>query len=253
MQFTYDAYRELLSLLKQHGYEIANYHNWQTKRRCVILRHDIDSSIECALKFAALEQECGVASTYFVLLRSDFYNVLSPKSRDWLEEIHQMGHEIGLHFDEMAYPAIIGNITEVKEAILQETKLLESIIDFPISTVSMHRPSKAILEADLQISGMINSYSNVFFKQFKYLSDSRHHWREPVMDIVKNEQHDQLHILTHAVGYFEKDTSLQEWTTAFLHMAVLDRWNILNENFTDLKAVVPKSKIQRELSDGFCT
>ena len=243
MQFTYDAYRELLSLLNQHGYEIANYYNWQTKGRCVILRHDIDSSIERALKFAALEQECGATSTYFVLLRSDFYNVFSPKSIAQLAEIHQMGHEIGLHFDEMAYPAIIGNTAEVKKAILHEAKALESIIDLPVSTVSMHRPSKAILEADLQIPGMINSYSNVFFKQFKYLSDSRHTWREPVMDIVKNEQYEQLHILTHAVGYCEKNTSLQEWTENFLFAALPERWEILNQNFTNLQDVVPKSRI----------
>lgn len=253
MQFTYDAYRGLLSLLKQHDYETAGYHNWETKKRCVILRHDIDNSIECALRFAALEQECGVTSTYFVLLRSDFYNVLSRKSRDQLAQIRKMGHAIGLHFDEMAYPKIIGDSAGVKEAILQEAELLQHAINSPVLTVSMHRPSRAILNADLQIPGIVNSYSNVFFKQFKYLSDSRHHWREPVLDIVENEQYEQLHILTHAVGYGEENTSLQQWTAAFLHTAVLDRWNILNENFTDLDSVASRSKIQKELTDGFRT
>ena len=82
MTFTFDGYRSLLWLLREHGYEVANYHNWQEKKRCVILRHDIDSSIEDATAFAALERDEGVTSTYFVLLTSDFYNVFSKASRD---------------------------------------------------------------------------------------------------------------------------------------------------------------------------
>lgn len=40
MDFTYDGYCSLLSLIEQSGYEIVDYKNWEEKKRCVILRHD---------------------------------------------------------------------------------------------------------------------------------------------------------------------------------------------------------------------
>lgn len=45
MKFTYDAYRSLLSLLRERGYAVRNYHNYADAPRCVILRHDIDTSL----------------------------------------------------------------------------------------------------------------------------------------------------------------------------------------------------------------
>lgn len=43
MKFTYQAYRELLSLLREQGYAIRNYHDYEDAPRCVILRHDISN------------------------------------------------------------------------------------------------------------------------------------------------------------------------------------------------------------------
>ena len=96
MHFTYEAYKNLLSDLKAHGYETASYENWQEKGRCVILRHDIDNDISKALQLAKLEWNVGVKSAYFVLVTSDFYNVFSARSGALLQEIAACGHESGL-------------------------------------------------------------------------------------------------------------------------------------------------------------
>ena len=72
VEFTYSAYKNLIHLLQTGGYRVCSYHNWQDTARCVILRHDIDSSLGQAMALARVERELGVSSTYFVLLTSDF-------------------------------------------------------------------------------------------------------------------------------------------------------------------------------------
>ncbi len=59
VQFTYDSYKRLLEKLKSHGYFIADYINWKSYDRCVILRHDIGNEIEKAVDMATLESREG--------------------------------------------------------------------------------------------------------------------------------------------------------------------------------------------------
>ena len=77
MEFTYASYKNMLHLLREEGYVITDYHecNSYHEEDIVILRHDIDCSIEKAVKMAELENGMGVCSTYFVLVSSEFYNV----------------------------------------------------------------------------------------------------------------------------------------------------------------------------------
>ena len=101
----------------------------------------------------------------------------------------------------------------------------------------MHRPSKATLEADYRIPGVVNSYGKTFFREFKYLSDSRQRWREPVLDIVRSGAYNRLHILTHAFWYHETERSLRESVRGFVSSANRERWKQLEENFTDLGSI----------------
>lgn len=236
MQFTYDAYRGLLALLQQKGYGLSNYHNWESVSHSVVLRHDIDYSIDSAVRLGQLEYDLGVQSTYFVLLRTDFYNPASQHSLNMLRSLQSMGHEIGLHFDEKAYPE--GTQEETVKRILKERDILERILETPVTTVSMHRPSKATLEADLQIPGMVNSYGKTFFHDFKYLSDSRRHWREPVLEIIRSGEYERLHILTHAFWYGKQEETIAAQLSNFIHAANNERYIQMNENFTDLNSVL---------------
>lgn len=242
MEFTYQAYKELLALLKKQGYAFQTYHTYCETPRCVILRHDIDQSPAAALKMAELEAEEGACSTYFVLLRTDFYNPAAKGMLEMLRRIHGLGHEIGLHFDEMAYG---GELTPEESIgkIVKESRLLSEILELPISTVSMHRPSKATLDADLQIPGLINSYGKTFFHDFKYLSDSRRNWREPVSDIVRKGEYDRLHILTHAFWYHEQEESLPETVGKFVRSANRQRYAQMTENIRDLASILSEEEI----------
>ncbi len=240
MDFTYKSYIELLELLEKYGYEFASYHDYSEKGKCVILRHDVDESIGKALKFALLEQARGISSTYFILMTSDFYNVASAKSREMLSEIIAAKHEIGLHFDETAY-----DLSDDPQAIIhkirEEAERLSELTGVTVSTVSMHRPSEKTLEADLKIPGMINSYGREFFKEFKYISDSRRNWREPVEDIIRNGEYNRLHILTHAFWYGDAEQSLEDTLKRFINEAVKDRYESLGDNISDFESIVHAS------------
>ena len=238
MEFTYDSYRRLLYLLAQHGYQTADYHNWKNTSRCVIIRHDIDNSLDSAVEFAMLEQEFGVKSTYFVLVSTDFYNVFSRKSREQIQCIQSAGHTIGLHFDEVAYPGCVGEIDKIQERILQEAHLLQNVTGTPVTTVSMHRPSEDILSADLRIPGIVNSYSKLFFKQFKYLSDSRCNWREPVLDIIESEQYSRIHLLTHAFWYHSNEQNITKTVSDFIKSGNLVFYHAMQENISDLDSIL---------------
>lgn len=247
MEFTYTAYRGLLDLLRQGGYAFTDYHDYQTHPRCVILRHDIDNSLPQALRLAEIEAEEGVKSTWFVLLRTDFYNPASAASQKTLRRIRELGHEIGLHFDEMAYAGEGGTgscaSSSTEELIVREAGILADICGCPITTVSMHRPSKVTLEADLKIPGMVNSYGQTLFHDFKYLSDSRRRWREPVEDIIRGGEHDRLHILTHAFWYHEQEQDITESVGAFIRSANAERYERMMENITDLPSILPKEEL----------
>ncbi len=242
MNFTYDAYKSLIALLQGNNYTITDYHNWTSHEKCVVLRHDIDYDIKKALEFANLENGLGVKSTYFVLVTSDFYNVFSSANANMLNKIAALGHGIGLHFDEVRYPGY--NLDGLREKIIEESQLLEKAAGIKVSTVSMHRPSKMILDSNLQIPGIINSYSDTFFKNFKYLSDSRRRWREPVKEIIASNQFKKLHILTHAFWYNDREADLHDSISLFVNNANHDRYITLSENITDLQSIMDPDEIK---------
>lgn len=244
MQFTYKDYKKLLSLLKLHGYNPCFYDDYLESERCVIIRHDIDNDIRAALKLAHYEYSNAVKSTYFVLITSNFYNIFSQHSRSLLCEILQYGHQIGLHFDEANYPELKGNMEAICDKIIWECRILEDVIQSPVRVVSMHRPSREALDADLKIPGIINSYSSTFFHEFKYLSDSRRRWREPVEEIIEQEKYDKLHILTHAFWYHENELDLHDTIEKYINSANTERYRYYESNFTDLQSVMREGEVR---------
>jgi len=243
MDFSYKAYKRLIHSLQRHGYIIADYHNWNKFDKCAILRHDIDTSIEKAVEIGKLEASLGVKSTFFVLLSSDFYNVMTKKSRDGLRELSDLGHELGLHFDETVYK--FSNLDEFRVAIKNEAEILEKTLGTEISTVSMHRPSRETLELNLSIPGMVNSYSNTFFREFKYLSDSRMNWKEPVEDIIESEEYNHLHILTHAFWYDDIDSNIHDSIARNITYAKYERYSSFYHNISALDSVIDRNEIDR--------
>lgn len=107
----------------------------------------------------------------------------------------------------------------------------------------MHRPSQAALEADCSIPGVVNSYGKTFFRDFKYLSDSRRRWREPVEEIIRSGTYDRLHILTHAFWYREEEEDISRTVGDFIRAANRERYRQMADNITDLPSIVREEEI----------
>lgn len=241
MEFTIKAYLELLKILKKEGYNFCLYNESGKFGKSVIIRHDVDISIEKALEMAIIENKMGVKSTYFILLSTNFYNIFSKQSFKKLQEIILLGHEIGLHFDEKRYD--IKNIDEMKRYIKIESSILGKLLNINVKVVSMHRPSSFVLENDINFNNIINTYSSKYFKEMKYISDSRMNWREDPNEIIKSGNHKKLHILIHPFWYSTKNESMKYKLKEFLSKSIDERYNYLNDNFTELDKVINKTEV----------
>ena len=232
--FTYNAYSEMLELIAKCGYTFARYHDYAEYCLPCILRHDIDMDIQADVRIAKLERDFSkeLKSSFFVLLSSDFYNVFSKKTLVALSCILELGHEIGLHFDETKYDCM--TLEALADAILNEAHILNRALGIEINAVSMHRPSKRILEADMQINGLENCYSKEFMQGFKYVSDSRMSWRENAEEIIASKKYSKLHILTHGFWYSQKSRAGAEIVKSYVNNAKTERYYQMRENVRDI-------------------
>ena len=119
---------------------------------------------------------------------------------------------------------------------------MEKILNIRIKCVSMHRPSDKTLESNYDLSPVINSYSEAFFKKFKYLSDSRRHWREDVNKIILSNNYDRLHILTHAFWYNEKTENIEKTIRNFVVDGKFYRYDMLEKNIVKLDEILQKKE-----------
>lgn len=172
-KFSLDGYIELISSLSDLGYAFRSFENFNRSEAHVILRHDVDMSLSDAAKLAQLEADNGISSTYFIMVSSDAYNVFSSSSKDVIRKLHEMGHNIGLHFDFSAYGV---TYDEMDTSIELEASILEGIIGACVNIVSFHRPINWLLQNDKQFGGRDHTYQKKFFSEIGYVSDSAGRW-----------------------------------------------------------------------------
>ena len=234
MEFSYKGYLQLCQTAMENGYLIKNYHTLKTREsKMCILRHDVDFSLEKAWEMACFEQENEIFSTYFVLVSSDNYNIFSRKNQKILRDILAYGHTIGLHFDETVYGKDISE-NQLIYYIRKERDLLESILEKKVDTVSMHEPSSHILNMDLKIPDMINSYSKKYFHEYKYLSDSMMRWREDAETIVREGKYQKLHILTHPFWYQETEMLRKDILEEYINEASFVRKDMIIRYYSEI-------------------
>src|SRR6266851_862460 len=99
--FSYGYFRRILQALQSNfelrliseGPDILQIEG----RPKFFLRHDIDVSLKRALKMAEIERESGVHATYMVMINSSLYHLDDKTSREILQQLIAMGHEVTLH------------------------------------------------------------------------------------------------------------------------------------------------------------
>ena len=94
--FDLPHYQELLAAAKHGGYAFA-FFDHEPRPGELLLRHDVDLSLDAALEMAELESELEIGATYFLMTRSEFYNLASPAGEAALARLRELGHRVGLH------------------------------------------------------------------------------------------------------------------------------------------------------------
>lgn len=172
MIFTYDAYKKMLHQFQEAGYKFINYSAVVDPPWCM-LRHDLDIDPDLALPLAKIESDCGVSSTYCVMLSSSAYNVLSPEVSEVISKILSMGHTLGLHFSCDSYPHIQYDVPKLSDAVSREAEILSDRFGSKVGLVSFHRPNHLVLSGNPDLSRPIpHSYERKYLKEAKYFADS---------------------------------------------------------------------------------
>lgn len=175
--FTYSHYERILDLVQKAEYKTAFFNESYLHDRELIIRHDIDVDLDKAYQMAHIENKHNIRATFFIMLRSPFYNILDRSNSDFIRGILDLGHQIGLHFDETYYDS--NDMEDIKKNVDFEVRILKENFDTDIFAVSFHRPSQFILQSDIKLKNdLINTYDRNFMKGFKYISDSRRMWKD---------------------------------------------------------------------------
>lgn len=194
--FVVEHYRELLELAKA-GWRIADYKNIPWEDGFLLWRHDLDFSLNRALKLAKIEHEEGVKATYFVNLHSTFYNLAEKSQHQIIKEVLSLGHDLGLHLDLDFFD--VESESALDRLVIDEANYLEKLFDQRPVAVSFHNPEAFHLACDAdKYSGLVNCYSKRFQKEVAYCSDSNGYWRfRRLFEVLEQKKDTYLQVLTH--------------------------------------------------------
>jgi hypothetical protein len=151
--FDLGHYRELLEAARAGGYEFGGFEG-EPAARHVYLRHDVDLSLDAALRLAELEAAAGARATYFVMSESVFYNLASREGADAIARLRELGHDVGVH---AVWPSVPARDERFRPVL------------------AWHNPDPAYMTEP--VDGYLNVMAAPWFTQGLYRSDSNQHWR----------------------------------------------------------------------------
>jgi hypothetical protein len=208
--FSLEHYRELLAAASAGGYRFS-FFDHSPEAGDLLLRHDVDLSLDAALRMAALEAEEGIPSTYFLMTQSVFYNLASPEGLRALNGLRELGHRVGLH------------------AVWPGAELDERFD--PI--VAWHNPDPDYMSEPLD--GAVNVMGRPYFDPDHYRSDSNQRWRFgcPHDELAQGE-FEWLQLLVHPEIWVYPGRTMRETMNAMLDAERERRLAFLAEDRIDL-------------------
>ena len=208
--FSLAHYRELLRAATSGGYRFAGFDR-NPQAGDLILRHDVDLSLEGALAVAEAEAGEGAWSTWFLMTRSNFYNLDSAVGEQAIARLRELGHRIGHH---AVYPQVD----------------LDERFD-PV--VAWHNPDPEFMQAE--IPGADNVMSARFFDPEHYRSDSNQHWRRgcPHTELAAGA-FEWLQLLTHPEIWAFEGATMRESMESMLDADRATRFEYLRHDRIDL-------------------
>jgi hypothetical protein len=214
--FSYAYYRHMLKRATEAGYRVSSFVHYSSDYpQTIILRHDVDYTMDGLITLARIEAELGCTATYCLRVHSDEYNLFACSTWATVDSIRRMGHELGLHFEAANVGRALG--LDPAELLIREKAVLEAILGQPVVTCSEHRelsgtihgtPLYEQLHSPLDADFTYYAMDAKYCRDMKYLSDSNAHWREG--DLLEHlGRHDRLQVLVHPDWWFAKDMLLK--------------------------------------------
>jgi hypothetical protein len=209
-EFSLTHYRQLLRAARDGGYRWAGF-DAPPEPGVVILRHDVDLSLDGALAVAEAEAEEGAWSTWFLMTRSVFYNLASKEGVAAIERLRSLGHRVAHH---AVWPDVD----------------LDARFD-PV--VAWHNPDPEYMRAP--IDGAVNVMEPPFFDPDHYRSDSNQHWRHgcPHEDLAAG-RFEWLQLLTHPEIWAFEGSTMRETMDSMLDAERASRFELLKHDRIDL-------------------
>lgn len=207
---SYHEYRNIIRDIKKSG-KYMDFKSALESDTFIVMRHDIEFSIERAYQMSLIEQEENFYSTYFVQITNNSYNPFSKKNIDLLTEMERMGHHIGLHYHLNGQTEFL----DVRDGIRDQIKILKDVTGLHIDRFSIHRPIKEVYYHKINISNIINAYSPEFFTyaenvtedtllDVRYITDSKHRWNYGKPTLEKFNKNKKIQILIHPFSWTEE-------------------------------------------------
>jgi hypothetical protein len=182
------------------GFEPVSFQQDSWPNRALLLRHDVDYSLEMAVRLARANAELGIAGTFFILARGHAYNPMSRTSVERIEELVSLGQRLGLH-------AARGD-----DNIARDFEYLSG--QFPLEPVfSWHNPNEAMLEKHRErevIAGLTNVYSSRFLDEALYCSDSNFGRSYEQLAAAFDGTKAAVHLLIHPINWVAGGDSMLE-------------------------------------------
>jgi hypothetical protein len=94
--FSLSHYRELLEVAKAAEYRFAGFDR-EPEAGDLLIRHDVDLSLDAAVRMAEVEADAGAWSSWFLMTRSVFYNLNSDAGERAIAQLKALGGKIGHH------------------------------------------------------------------------------------------------------------------------------------------------------------
>lgn len=213
---SYAEYRRILEDIKRTG-KLMDYRQAKTADEFIVLRHDIEFSVEKAARMAEIERQHNVQSSYFVQVGSSAYNPFSERNKSLLRQMVRNGHKIGLHYRQ----------TDGSADISQQARLLADELGIQVDRFSCHRPKRETRYEILSAPGLMNAYSCEFFTrtddpevaEVKYISDSGAQWNYGYPDAQTLTAHAKVQLLIHPFSWSEEGGGLEAIFKALMREA----------------------------------
>jgi hypothetical protein len=190
--FSLAHYRELLEAATAGGYRFAGFDR-PPEAGDLLLRHDVDLSLDAALRMVEVEAEAGAWSTWFLMTRSVFYNLASAEGERTIARLRDLGGRVAHH---AVWPDI--DLDARFEA-----------------TVAWHNPDPEFMSAPIE--GAANVMEEPWFDPAHYRSDSNQRWRHgcPHEDLG-GSRFKWLQLLVHPEIWVYDGATMRETMESFL-------------------------------------